>query len=121
MRLEYQIYVFREGPVSVDTYLAPTQNFLPGPGLRYATSFDDETPQVINVHEGYSLAEWERSVKDSVRALTSKHVLAQPGHHVLKFWLMDPGLVVQKLIVNTGGVRPSYLGPPESFRRGLRP
>jgi hypothetical protein len=121
MRLEYQIYVFREGPVSVDTYLAPTQNFLPGPGLRYAISFDDETPQVINVHEGYSLAEWERSVKDSVRALTSKHVLAQPGHHVLKFWLMDPGLVVQKLIVNTGGVRPSYLGPPESFRRGLRP
>ncbi len=119
-RLEYQMYLFREGQVSVDVYLAPTQKFLPGSGFRYAISFDDETPQVINVHEAYSQAEWERSVKDSVRVLTSKHVLARPGSHLLKFWVIDPALVIQKLVVNTGVVRPSYLGPPESFRRSLK-
>ena len=116
MRLEYQVYLFREGLVSVDTYLAPTQKFLPGDGFRYAISFDDETPQVINMHAGYAQADWERSVKDSVRVLTSKHTLEKPGYHVLKFWMIDPGLVLEKLVVNTGGVRPSYLGPPESFR-----
>ncbi|MFL6208559.1 MAG: glycosyl hydrolase 115 family protein [Pyrinomonadaceae bacterium] len=117
MRLEYQMYLFRAGPVSVETYFAPTQKFLPGEGFRYAISFDDETPQVVNVHAGYSQAEWERSVKDGVRIMTSKHVLAQPGAHVLKFWVIDPALVVEKLLVHAGGVRPSYLGPPESFRR----
>jgi hypothetical protein len=119
MRLEYEMYLFRAGPVSVDAYLAPTLKVLPGEGLRYAVSFDDEAPQVVNVHAEESQAVWERSVKDGVRVLTSRHVLKRPGPHVLKFWAVDPGLVVEKLVVNTGGVRPSYLGPPESFRRGL--
>jgi hypothetical protein len=116
-RLEYRMYLFHDGPVSVDVYLAPTQKFQPGAGFRYGISFDDETPQVINVHAEYSQTEWERSVKDGVRVLTSKHGMAQPGYHVLKLWAIDPGLVFEKLVVNTGGVRPSYLGPPESFRR----
>ena len=38
------MYLFHDGPVSVDTYLAPTQKLLPGDGFRYAISFDDETP-----------------------------------------------------------------------------
>ncbi len=116
MRLEYQMYLFHVGPVSVETYLAPTQKFLPGDGFRYAISFDDETPQVINIHANHAQADWERSVKDGVRVLRSKHTLAKPGYHILKFWVIDPGLVLEKVVVDTGGVRPSYLGPPESFR-----
>jgi hypothetical protein len=117
MRLEYQIYFFHDGPVTVDAYLAPTQKFLPGSGFRYAISFDDGNPQIINMHTAYSQSEWERSVKDNIRIMTSKHILANPGLHVLKFWMSDPFVVLEKLVVNTGGVRPSYLGPPESFRR----
>ncbi len=117
MHLEYQIYLFHQGAVNVDTYLAPTQKFLPGDGFRYAISFDDETPQVINIHASYTQAEWERSVRDGVRILKSQHNLLKPGYHILKFWVIDPGLVLEKLVVDAGGVRPSYLGPPESFRR----
>jgi hypothetical protein len=31
--------------------------------------------------------------------------------------MIDPGPVLQKIVINSGGVRPNYLRPPESFCR----
>jgi hypothetical protein len=115
--LEYAIHFFSTGTFGVDAYLAPTQKIQPGRGLRYAVSFDDETPQVVDVHADGSLAAWEKTVADGVTVLRSKHMIATPGPHVLKFWTLDPAVVLQKLVVDTGGLRPSYLGPPESVYR----
>lgn len=42
-------------------------------------------------------------------------VLASPCFLFSKIWMVDPGVVIQKIIVNTGGLKPSYLGLPESF------
>jgi len=58
--------------------------------------------------------DWEKSVSDNFRNGISKHTLTTKGPHVLKIWMVDPGVVLQKIVVDLGGVKPSYLGPPES-------
>jgi hypothetical protein len=114
--LQYRMYLFHAGPIEVEAILAPTLNFVPGRGLRYAISFDDQPPQIIDALAHNTLADWEKSVEDSVRTVKSTYILARPGYHTLKFWMVDSGVVLQKLVVDLGGVKPSYLGPPESYR-----
>ncbi len=124
-RLEYSMYLFDGGEVEVKAYLSPTENFLgTGSGLRYAVSFDDQPPQIVNIHEKDTVPDWKyppswnQAVTENIKITASKHTLTKPGEHVLKFWMVDPGIVLQKIVIDAGGVKPSYLGPPESYRKG---
>lgn len=114
--LEYKMYLSHSGAVTVEAILDPTLNLVPGCGLRHAVFFDAETPQKIDIlaHNDDKEA-WGTSVKDSVRKSRSVYNLAHPGYHTLKIWMVDPGVVLLKLVVDLGGVKPSYLGPPESY------
>jgi hypothetical protein len=114
--LQYKMYLFDPKKVDVYALIGPTQAFVPGRGLRLAVSFDDDTPQVVNALEhNTQMQDWEQSVKDSIRFVVSSHTLTKPGYHTLKIWMVDPGVALEKVVVDTGGLQNSYLGPPESF------
>jgi len=113
--LEYSIYFFSSGEVTVNAYLSPTLNFPNGQGLDYGISFDQKQPQIINMHAGFSFQDWEESVRTNTNIQVSTHHLDRTGQHILKFWMVDPGVVLQKLVIDTGGLKSSYLGPPESY------
>ncbi len=124
--LEYQMYLFRPGKVEAEAIIDPTLNFVQGRGLRYALSFDDQSPQIVTaVPAAYTALDgnhdWETTVKDSVRKVKTTFTLSKTGYHTLKFWMVDPGVVLQKLVVNLDGVQPSYLGPPESYHSTVSP
>jgi hypothetical protein len=114
--LEYRMYLFHTGQAEVNAILSPTLDFVPGRGLRFAMAFDDGKPRIINALEHNTIRDWETTVKDSIRCVKSAFDIAQPGYHTLKIWMVDPGIVLQKLVIDLGGLRPSYLGPPESLR-----
>ncbi|MCM2415656.1 glycosyl hydrolase 115 family protein [Streptomyces sp. RKAG290] len=121
-RLEYRVSLFTTGPVTVHAYLSPRNNPLPTDGLTYAVSLDDAAPQPVNVTEvtgaddGTMNAQWARNTSDNVNVTSTVHHIGTAGVHVLKFWMVDPTVVLQNLVVDTGGLKPSYLGPPESLR-----
>jgi hypothetical protein len=116
--LEYRISLAQAGPVTVRAYLAPTLDFTTTTGLRYAVSIDDEAPQLVNLHTGLipdnGNRPWEQAVAESIILKTSQHQVAAAGTHVLKFWRVDPGVVLEKLVISQGEVPANYLGPTES-------
>ncbi len=114
--LEYRMYLFDPGTVQVHTIIAPTLNFVPGRGLRFAVSFDDQPPQIVDALAHNSQQDWDESVKNNVRDIPSTHSVSGTGYHVLKLWMVDPAVVVEKIVVDLGGLQPSYLGPPESAK-----
>jgi len=117
-RLEYELHFVSTGEVTVELHCAPSLDFLPGDGLRVAVSFDDAPPQVARLDTAATPADWEKAVAESIRRVATKHRLDRPGNHVLKVWFVTPGVVLERIVVDAGGVNPSYLGPPESPRIG---
>lgn len=113
-RLEYNIHLVSKGDVTVRAYLSPTLNFHNSEGLRYAVSIDEEKPVIVNMHAGESDFRWSGWVSNNINRQDSEHHVESPGNHVLKFWYVDPGVVLQKLEVITGETARTYLGPPES-------
>lgn len=111
--LEYDINFESKGEFEVQLLLAPTLNFNHNKGLRYEISFDGGTSQVINFNGHYKgeLGQWQS--EHIIRSVT-KHQISQPGKHTLRFRVLEPGIILEKILINTGGLKPSYLGAPES-------
>ena len=57
----------------------------------------------------------KNEVADNIIISNTEFHLRKPGVHVLKFWMVDPGIVLQKIVVGFTEVNPSYLGPPETW------
>lgn len=118
--LEYDMYLFDTGTVKVEAFLSPTLNFENSPlGLRYAVSFDDNPPQIVNMNADNSEKMWAEHVSNNINIQTTEFHVKKQGEHILKFWMVDPGVVLQKIVVDLGGAKTSYLGPPESYRNSF--
>jgi len=111
--VEYEIDFATSGNFNVELIVAPTLNFNSNKGLRYEVSFDGEKPQPVNFNGHYrgELGKWQA---EHVIHSTTEHRILKPGRHTLRFRVLDPGIVLQKILINTGGLKPSYLGAPES-------
>ncbi|MFD4598979.1 glycosyl hydrolase 115 family protein [Streptomyces sp. NPDC058464] len=119
-RLEYEVSLLSAGEVTVWAYLSPRNPALgTGRGLRYALSFDDEDPQLVDItagaDDGLLNTVWARNTSDNVNRTATRHTPGS-GVHRLTFWSVDPTVVVQRLVLDMGGLTPTYLGPLESRR-----
>lgn len=119
--LEYDFTLFNAGEFFVEAYVSPTQNYQKNDGLIFAVAVDNAPAQIINMHKDdvgvdWQYADWwQQSVGDHIRQYTQSLGVMSAGKHTLKVWLLDPGVVLQKFVIHSGDLKPSYLGPPESL------
>jgi Gylcosyl hydrolase family 115 C-terminal domain len=114
--LEYSMHLFRAGEFELTFYLVPTHPLRGASGLRFAYSLDGAEPRELAASAGVEVTskEWSQNVLNSTAKVSTKVKLDAPGAHVLRIYMLDPGVVLDKIVLDTGGLRPSYLGPPET-------
>jgi hypothetical protein len=111
--LEYSVQTQTDGEAEVNVWLAPTLNFNANKGLRYALSVDGSAETVVNFNGHYKgeLGNWQgnRIIKS-----VTKLDFGAAGKHTLRIRVLEPGIVFEKVMIDFGGLKPSYLGAPES-------
>ncbi len=123
--VEYTFTLLDKAKIRIDTFVSPTLNYRAGDGIRYAIAVNDAPPQVINSNEGEELPDWKyaswwiQAVGDHIKIHSSSHSELEAGIHTLKVWMVDPGVVIQRFVIDAGGLKPTYLGPPTSLRLPL--
>ena len=119
-QLEYPVFLPRAGASQVTLVLGPVMDFVPDRGMRIAVALDDQAPQVLDIFadraaETFLGRSWDaQTARDNARYLRSSHTVATSGPHLLKVTMVDPGIVLQKLIISSAQLPESYFGPPES-------
>lgn len=114
-KLEYNLHMNTTGTFKIHSVVSPSFSY--DQDLKFAISIDNETPQIISLNDNNYLGKCKNitiSENNGIRILTTTHSINNIGEHTLTFWMVDPGVVLQKIVVETGELKPSYFGPPQS-------
>ncbi len=119
-RLSYRFYVSTGGVATVHLRLLPTFPIVEGNGLRLALAIDDGELHRLRLTEGFTpgSATWKQRVLSNATELSYQlPAPLAPGWHTLHLVAVDAGVVVDKIVIDLGGLQPSYDGPPETRLR----
>ncbi len=83
-----------------------------GKGCRIGVSVDDQEEQVIE----FLPEEWSKPWKDNIlrNSALSKTIFSidsSKDNHILRLRGIDPGMAIQRIVIDEGGFEPGYVGP----------
>ena len=95
----------------------PTFSVETGKPQRYAVALDDEAPRIIPLP--FTLDErnrvWQENVLRNAALASSTHLVATPGLHTLKIWIVEPGIVLDAVAAELGDAPAlGYVWPEET-------
>jgi hypothetical protein len=119
--LVYPFYIFTStAKAALKLYFTLTLDTHPDSRATYSIALDGretETHELVQSPEkkGELPPGWLDSVMDCVWIKTHELDMSDVGAYVLKVALHDENMALEKIVIDLGGVRDSYLGPQESF------
>lgn len=120
-RVEYDFYTFEQGSVDVYTYVLPTFTLSADKDYAGHEATNIETRYGVCIDDGpvmnpstssfeYAQIWYESALKNCRINKTTLHI-NKPGKHTVKVLCGDAGTVLQKIVLDFGGMKRSYLGP----------
>lgn len=114
--VEYKVDVKTPGEAKLIVLTSPTLNFNANKGLRYAVSINGEKEQILNMNGHYKgeLGKWQAN---RIIENVTTHQFDQAGEYTIRIRPLEHGIVIQKIMLDFGGLKPSYLGAPQSLQK----
>lgn len=114
-KAEYDFYTFNAGNVTVYAYALPLFPVDSKRDTRYGIMIDDGMVQWMTTAAKEYSSQWRLNVFRSSAVSTINMNIDKPGKHTLKLICSDPGMVIQKVVIDFGGMKRSYLGPNVTY------
>ncbi len=115
--LVYRFHTNTGGSAKLRVRLLPTHPITEGTGLRFAIGTDGGKPVPLALTHGFEpkSSSWnDRVLANATHTTADLPAKLAPGWHTLELHAVDPGVVVDKIVLAFGDLPPSYDGPSET-------
>ena len=111
-RVAFTLPQIEADSVTVTVFTLPFFPIYKGKSNQYGFSIDGSTPIVFeNLPTEWSLPWKEQVLKNGVEARATFAIDRTKGNHTLTLTCGDPGTMVQRILIDWGGLKKSYVGP----------
>lgn len=113
--VEYNFYNFTSTSPTVTIFALPTHPLNNNHGVRYAVSIDDGPLEMLNIQTFGRSEEWKQNVLRNRAARKIEMPFLKPGMHKLKIFYVDPGVIIDEIHIDLGGLKKAYSMLPETI------
>lgn len=117
-KAEYDFYTFSAGTATVYVYALPLFPVNSDRDTRYGVMIDNGMVHWLTTAEKEYSSQWTINVARNSSINIINMNIDKPGKHTLKLLCSDPGMVIQKVAIDFGGMKRSYLGPESTLVKG---
>jgi len=116
--LAYDFYSASSGLATLHFYCLPNQPINADYQLRFLVSIDGGKPVMVNAALKKEMdennPEWQTNVLRAAAIPKCVMNVAGKGKHRLKITMIDPGIAIDRIVIDMGGLKASYFGAPET-------
>lgn len=114
--LTYDIVLDEDVNATIYVITAPSLNLTTEEEVRLAVSVNEEEPEILSAGDlsqdgEKDSADWERSVIYNAHVFKSTEQILKAGKQKIHVHLVESHLAIQKIIVDLGGLKQTFLGP----------
>lgn len=111
---EYDFFTFSKGKAKLKIIGLPAHPLNEEFSLRFAVAVDDQPPQIFDFKTFGRSEEWKLNVLSNTAQVATEIDLPKKGRHVLKIYAVDPGVILDRMIIDFGGLEKGYSVVPET-------
>jgi hypothetical protein len=113
-RLDFIFYSFTAAAPKVTVFTLPTQPLNNKFSMRYAVSIDDGPLTIVDFKTVGRSEEWKNNVLRNRAERTIQLPHLKNGLHTLKVYCVDPGVILDEIRIDLGGLKKAYSALPET-------